>query len=535
MEYLKEAYRLLSDNATYEILQNDPLPEYKVELTELMNQAFAQGLIQKSKKQFFLMNYIKTPYFYHTPNVHKDPVCPPGRPMVASLDGITSRVSQYVDAFLQPLVTSLPTYIKDSAHVLETLKQYKWEPGYLWLSLDVSSLYTSIPHEGGLRAVEYFLSEADYMNPNQSKFICHCTKFALERNYFSFQGKFYRQIAGTAMGAHFAPCYANLFMGYLEKSCIWQHNPFAKHLVYYGRYIDDILIIWDGPPDITDKFVSYCNNNMFGIQFTHVLDAHSLVFLDLELGSDGDGNITSKTHFKETAGNSYLHQRSCHHPKWKDNIPYSQFCRLRRNCSSTKDYDDQATILSKKFLEKGYADHHIQKATDQYREGIQNKIMTTSAKDQHDILFITTFNDQHWAIKRAVQKHWPILGQDNTLGKILPNKPQVVFRRAKNVKSLIAPSRLKDKQSLNMQNIPQFFNITGCYRCKGIKCKACKFISRGQKSFSCKDGRTFYIKQFICCNTQFVIYGLRCPCGYLYVGRTVRAMRTRFGEQRRFI
>lgn len=93
MEYLKEAYRLLSDNATYEILQNDPLPEYKVELTELMNQAFAQGLIQKSKKQFFLMNYIKTPYFYHTPNVHKDPVCPPGRPMVASLDGITSRVS----------------------------------------------------------------------------------------------------------------------------------------------------------------------------------------------------------------------------------------------------------------------------------------------------------------------------------------------------------------------------------------------------------------------------------------------------------
>lgn len=50
MEYLKEAYRLLSDNATYEILQNDPLPEYKVELTELMNQAFFPGSNTKIKE-----------------------------------------------------------------------------------------------------------------------------------------------------------------------------------------------------------------------------------------------------------------------------------------------------------------------------------------------------------------------------------------------------------------------------------------------------------------------------------------------------
>lgn len=159
--------------------------------------------------------------------------------------------------------------------------------------------------------------------------------------------------------------------------------------------------------------------------------------------------------------------------------------------------------------------------------------MSTSAKDQYNTLFITTYNDQHWAIKKAVQKHWPILGQDKALGKVLPNKPRVVFRRANNVKSLIAPCRLKDKQNLKMQSIPQFFYIIGCYKCKSTKCKACRFISHGQKSFNSKDGHSFYIKQF--CGTQFVVYGLRCPCGYLYVGRTVQAMRTRFGEHRRFI
>lgn len=86
-----------------------------------------------------------------------------------------------------------------------------------------------------------------------------------------------------------------------------------------------------------------------------------------------------------------------------------------------------------------------------------------------------------------------------------------------------------------MANIPPFFNITGCYKCKGIKCKACRFISHGKKSFCGKDGHTYCIKQFICCSTQFVIYGLRCQCGFFYVGRTVRAMWTCFGEHRRLI
>lgn len=102
------------------------------------------------------------------------------------------------------------------------------------------------------------------------------------------------------------------------------------------------------------------------LHIAHVVDANSLFFLDLELGSDEDGHITSKTHFKDTAGNSYLHHGSCHHPKWKENIPYSQFCQLRRNCSNVKDYDNQAIILTTKFLEKVYEPQHIQRAFDRY-------------------------------------------------------------------------------------------------------------------------------------------------------------------------
>lgn len=35
------------------------------------------------------------------------------------------------------------------------------------------------------------------MYPTESEFVCQCTRFAFEKNYFSFQGQFYRQISGT--------------------------------------------------------------------------------------------------------------------------------------------------------------------------------------------------------------------------------------------------------------------------------------------------------------------------------------------------
>lgn len=41
---------------------------------------------------------------------------------------------------------------------------------------------------------------------------------------FQTSGGYYLQVQGTAMGASFLPCYANLTMGWWEESCIWR-NP----------------------------------------------------------------------------------------------------------------------------------------------------------------------------------------------------------------------------------------------------------------------------------------------------------------------
>lgn len=90
--------------------------------------------------------------------------------------------------------------------------------------------------------------------------------FCFEHIYFTFLEQYYLQIQGTAMGASFAPSYANLTMGGWEESCIWRNNALATHLAFCGRSIDDVIIIWDGPSTEIASFVQYCN----GLSFTHV-------------------------------------------------------------------------------------------------------------------------------------------------------------------------------------------------------------------------------------------------------------------------
>lgn len=231
---------------------------------------------------------------------------------MACTDSFTSGLLVYIDFLHQPMVCQLSSYIRDSSHVNEILKEYSWQEGYTWTSLDVTSLYTSIPHEVGLAAIKYFFTKNGEMNSIQSKFILDSIEFCLRHNYFTFLDQFYLQTNGTAMGANFAPVYANLTMGYWEEGHVWANKPFAKHIVFYRRYIDDILLKWSGGLDVFTSFVAHCNANNLGLSFTHVLDPNELVFLDLVLFHDQQAILT-RNHTKPTSGNSYFHFDSCHH------------------------------------------------------------------------------------------------------------------------------------------------------------------------------------------------------------------------------
>ena len=77
--------------------------------------------------------------------------------------------------------------------------------------MDVVNLYSNIPHDLGIKAIEFWLSHLHPTHHRLTKnFILQALDTILKNNIFQFNGKFYKQRKGTAMGTKCAPYFATL-------------------------------------------------------------------------------------------------------------------------------------------------------------------------------------------------------------------------------------------------------------------------------------------------------------------------------------
>ena len=81
--------------------------------------------------------------------------------------------------------------------------------------MDIKSLYTVIPSNSGLEVLAYFLKKRPALDPPTSTLI-RLAELVLTLNAFAFNGDFYQQNGGVAMGSKMGPNYACLLVGYVE-------------------------------------------------------------------------------------------------------------------------------------------------------------------------------------------------------------------------------------------------------------------------------------------------------------------------------
>lgn len=128
------------------------------------------------------------------------------------------------------------------------------------------------------------------------------------------------------------------------------------------------------------------------------------------------------------------------------------------------------------------------------------------------------------------QKHWSILHEDPHFNSTITARPLISYRHARNLKTWIAPSKIKPASSTVSAPL-KFFNIRGMYQCCKALCLMCSHITHRQKEFHSK-GQKYSISDFYTCSSEFVIYCLSCACDLQYVGCTIRTICNRFGEHR---
>lgn len=529
-DYENEVHRQLSDVDSYKKLDNNPTSTYKREIDIFLNDAHEKGYVNLSEKKFLTTHNPTIPVIYVLPKVHKPfDNFPAGRPIVSSIGSLTEPLSQFVDAHLRPLVEDLPSYLRDTGDFIDKLDKINLGEGDIFLvTMDVTSLYTNIPHDIGLAALQFFLNTRPVCSP-PTDFLTEMAKMVLTKNYFLFERDFFLQIRGTAMGATFAPDYANLFMGFLEQKHVHTNNPFSDSILLFKRFIDDVIMVWRGTESQLLDFHHYMNNLVDTIHFSLEYSKNQIHFLDTWVKRDGNRLYTT-LYRKPTDKNSCLHASSFHPEPTKKGLPYGQFLRIRRICQRDEDFSTEAQKLYQQFIQRGYTPQVLDSALTRVRsEGTRALLRTDTQPHKRDppLICCTTYTPHSQQIKKIIKQHWHVLQTDTICSELFPNPPLFTHSRSPNLRDKLVHSDTFDHSKRPCARLD---NMTGFFPCRN--CASCNNIHKTNHFTSFSTGKRYEIRSFITCSSVNVIYLLNCPCGFQYVGCTRRQLRIRLNEHR---
>ena len=140
--------------------------------------------------------------------------------------------------------------------------------------------------------------------------------------------------------------------------------------------------------------------------------------------------------------------------------------------------------------------------------------------------FVLTYNPNLPSINRLIKKHFHFLLSSPKLKELFPpNSIISSFRRSKNLKEILAPSKCR-KGSPESITLPS----AGCFTCNKTRCDLCKnFLVNSQTFSSAQTGKTYFVRQKLSCNSANVIYLVHCKkCNLQYVGSTTTEFKVRF-------
>ena len=573
-DYLAEAYKQLNGtdengSRVYEPVSTDPTSDFVIRVKEAVQEAHSKEVINTDTANYLKMENAQPGNIYFLPKIHKPQRPPPARPICNTIKSATTNISKWIDDQLQPLVENLPSHLKDDndflGKLIELNNKHTLPPDTLLVTWDVKSLYTNIPHDGGIEACDYFMRLHNFAKDKRET-IVKFINLVLTCNSLTFQGQHFVQQTGTAMGTKMAPCsYANLYMGRLEDHFL--KGATDKPLMWF-RYIDDIFFIWThGEEKLTD-FFNFCNSFDPHIKFEQTKSTTSIPFLDVQV-INSNGKISTDLYTKPTDTHQYLNWTSCHPRHTKTSIPYSLALRLRRICSTNDFFEKRARELHNILLERGYKNKLIKECIMRARKTSREEAFQSKQNSSSDrVPLVVTYNPALPNLHIILKEPQQILDTSPKTQAIFKEPPLVAFRRGRSLSQMLTHKRLPSSNTSNTtspsdhptqqrsdwlpnpsdttcsicgrsfqtnrnlkihfthkhkQQSPSTPSDPGFWPCRtDIRCACCKTYGQFTRTVTSNTtGETITLRQHTTCKTSNVIYLIECvKCSDQYVGET---------------
>ena len=332
--------------------------------------------------------------------------------------------------------------------------QQKIEPGEIMVSFDVTSLYTTIPIDQALLIIRDLLehdeklADRTLLSPRQ---ILDLLDILLRTTYFKFNGDFYQQTDGAAMGGPTSAIVSEIYLQSLETTSITTADHPPK---VWERHVDNVFSIVH--KTCIQELLEHIDNLHPQTQFTKEEENNSSrPFLDTLVQQNHDKSISLKIYRKPTHTNQYLKCTSHNPTSAKQSVITALFDRADNVVSNKKDkIEEKHHILAalqqngypKEFIQRTVKKHHRRK--EQPRERPEEEPTQTKS--------IQGLSDQ---LKRALNKHniKATFYTQTTLRSLLSKSKDPISKEDRN--NAVHQINCKDCEAVHMGETKRTLNI----------------------------------------------------------------------------
>ena len=350
-DYIQKAEDLLN-TSTYKKIPEDPTIKQKNKLVNILKRIKNEkGLNEDTYRKLYPTGAVSSK-FYGLPKVHK-----PGnplRPIVSSTGTATYQSAKELARILKPLVGNSTHHVQNTRDFVEQIQETRLKQGECIISYDVAALFTSVPIQPVINIIKEKLAKDTALHQRTSMSIDHITtllEFCLRSTTFVFQGQYYQQMEGAAMGSPLSPIVANIFMESFEQQAL-DTSPHPPSL--WKRYVDDTFVIQEEQHQ--EEFLQHINSLDPNIKFTAETTRAdgSMPFLDALVTPQDDGSLATTVYRKPTHTNQYVQWDSHHAISNKFSIISSLLHRAKNICSSQQLLDEEHSTIQQALLQCNY-------------------------------------------------------------------------------------------------------------------------------------------------------------------------------------
>ena len=277
------------------------------------------------------------------PKVHKQNM--PIRPLINNTKAPSHKLARHLDKTIRQYITlTNNTSIKNNIDLVNKLQNIHVPHNSTLASFDITNLYTNIPIQETTEILEDLLKN-NRTPETHIREIITLTNTITKQNYFTHNNKFYTQIDGVPMGSPISSILAEIFIHHIEQKYILHNNKHAHKILYWHRFVDDIILLYKGNKRQVENFHKYINSIHPKLKFIIDIEKdNSINFLDLTITKQNNTHMY-KIYRKPTTTDMVIRKLSNHPTQHKHAAFNHMLHRLTKIPINKQDYDNELNII----------------------------------------------------------------------------------------------------------------------------------------------------------------------------------------------